>query len=114
MPKLKAFGIAAVLVLGAAGAYWIGQREGSAEVSRLLLVWPDLNSLPSRERVFLGMMAQQCELAEVQRESAAVVACLQAAVARPDVRVPQGVDNAGDELDRLLRKSRLSREAATH
>jgi hypothetical protein len=74
-------------------------------------VWPDFVNWPARDKSVNLSLAITWRL-DVWREmipNDEILACLRKALADPDVRAPAGVDDMGQEFDRLARRAQPPR-----
>ncbi len=101
--------VAAGLLLGGAGlyfAYYQGGQSAQADLERLRIIWPGVESMQEHGRALLAGLSLTCLLGKQPVEEAAVIACLRDAAINPHALLPKGVDNqdAQARLETLLRE----------
>lgn len=101
--------VAAGLLLGGAGlyfAYYQGGQSAQADLERLRILWPGVESMQEHDRALLAGLSLTCLLGKQPVEEAAVIACLRDAAINPHALLPKGVDNqdAQARLETLLRE----------
>lgn len=97
------------LLLGGAGLYFAhyqGEKAAQADLERLRILWPGVESMQEHDRALLAGLSLTCQLGKQSVEEAPVIACLRDAAINPHALLPKGVDNqdAQARLETLLRE----------
>lgn len=72
--------------------------------TKLMLLWPELDSMPTSDIAFIIGLAMTCRLSDRAHFSSEVVSCLREAADDPSALLPKGVrhDEAPAKLEALL------------
>jgi len=75
--------------------------------TKLMLLWPELDSMPTRDVAFIIGLAMTCRLSDRAQLSSEVVSCLRDAADDPNALLPKWVhhNEAPAKLEALLKQS---------
>lgn len=99
--------VAGVIILfGSLLARDLGKAHAQASLQRLEFVWPNVMTMPERDRALLATLGFTCSLREVEFDHAKIIQCLQSALlGEPSLPEGMTMDQAIERLAELIEDS---------
>ncbi|CAN7519689.1 hypothetical protein LJR168_003914 [Pseudoxanthomonas sp. LjRoot168] len=105
--------VGVIILVGSMLARDLGKAHAEAALQRLQFVWPDVMTMPERDRALLATLGFTCSLREVELDREMIIQCLQSALLE-EPTLPKGMtmDQAAKRLAELIEDSKSNEGVA--